>query len=858
MKQSILTAATLLVALVLFTNPLAAAEMILIDYDDGNSGNLVHDASINDGDFNTQSTTTAAVVPWVSLTSSQFLDTNPSAVGSVMNYVAMGGTDTSTWRRIGIDASGTSGYTLALGHTLKASFMIRPASGWDITDTMGLRLFYTADNTLTGTATTLAEFVFTGRNNVAWSTEVFSPVLVTDPGAVGKKLFSSIQTANPGPAATATSNNEFARMDNIFVAVETTAASPNLNVNPTFTFSNNGNTGSYVIPVANLAGDASTALNISGVTPTGAAAGDVSVTTSLATPLGVAANAAGQIAFDFTPSAGSGIYNFNLEIASDDASAASPRVVAVAITVLPSPVLAIAPSFSFTNNGTSASYSIPISNNANNGTTALTITGVNKSGVDEIDVSNLVFPASVAAGASGQITFDFTPSLGAGAYTFNLEINSDDDSAASPRVIAVAIAVQDPFIAVASNSIDFGSLANNPGTQTATLAITNNGGTTNLTINSGTSTVTGNAAFSVTSWPGPIAPGASANLELTFAPGANQGTFAGTLSIVSNDSNGTTPAIALKAFVFPGGSQVAAIDFGTASSAIATNYTRFVVSEGASQTSGGVGIQLQSKNSDLVAGTGATSGALMTDYAATTFNGGAGNYIRVILTGLNTGTLNLLSSHNYTNSLGLPINIQFGEQAGTLATIATSLNRPGTAEYSTTVETGKTYELRVLENGTANLAYISGLLLWGNAVPGDNAYGAFVTNAGLDPASTGLPNLDPDHDGVPTGIEWALGGNPNDPANPDTGRLPSPTTDGDSLTFTYLLADRATNEPNTTVFVEYGNNLIGWTKAENGVGGVTIAADSVTVPGSTEVIVDLPKTLDVGVRKLFARLCVSL
>jgi hypothetical protein len=858
MKQSILTAATLLVALVLFANPLAAAEIILIDYNDGNSGNLVHDASINDGDFNAQSTTPAAVVPWVSLTSSEFATTNPSGVGSAMNYVAMGGTNTSTWRQIGIDASGTSGYTLAVGHTLRASFMIRPAANWDTTDTMGLRLFYTADNTLTGTATTLAEFVFTGRNNAAWSTEVFSPVLVTDPGAVGKKLFSSIQTANPGPAATATGNNEFARMDNLFVAVETTAASPNLTINPTFTFSNNGNTGSYVIPVANLAGDASTGLNISGVTPTGAAAGDVTVTTSLATPLGVAANAAGQIAFDFTPSAGSGIYNFNLEIASDDASAASPRVVAVAITVLPSPVLAVAPTFSFTNNGTSASYSIPISNNANNGTTALTITGVNKSGVDESDVSNLVFPASVAAGASGQITFDFTPSLGAGAYTFNLAINSDDDSAASPRVIAVAITVQDPFIAVASNTIDFGSLPNNPGSQTATLAITNNGGATNLTINSGTSTVTGNAAFSVTSWPGPIAPGASANIEVTFTPGANQGIFAGTLNIVSNDYNGTTPAIALKAFVFPGGNQVAAADFGTASSAIATNYTRFVVSQGASQTIGGVGIQLQSKNTDIVAGTGATSGALMTDYAATTFNGGAGNYISVILTSLNTGTLNLLSSHNYNNSLGLPINIQFGEQGGTLASVATNISRPGTAEYSTTVETGKTYELRVLENGTANLAYISGLLLWGNAVPGDNAYGAFVTNAGLDPATTGLPNLDPDNDGVATGIEWALGGNPNDPANPDTGLLPSPTTDGDSLTFTYLLADRAANDPNTTVFVEYGNNLIGWTKAENGVGGVTIAEDSVTVPGSTEITVDLPKTLDVGVRKLFARLRVSL
>jgi hypothetical protein len=634
--------------------------------------------------------------------------------------------------------------------------------------------------------------------------------------------------------------------------------SPLLVVNPTFTFSNNGNTGSYSIPVSNLAGNGSTALNISGVTPTGAAAGNVTVTTSFVTPLVVAANASGQIAFDFTSTAGSGIYNFNLEIASDDASAASPRVVAVAITVLPSPVLAVASSFSFTNDGTSANYSIPISNNANNGTTPLTITGVNKSGVDANDVSNIVTPTSLAAGASGQITFDFTPSVGAVVYTFNIGISSNDDSAVSPRVIAVTIDVQDPVIAVASNTIDFGSLPSNPGAQTATLTVFNNGGATNLTIDSGTSTITGNTAFSVTSWPTPITPGGSGNIEIIFAPGANQGLFNATLNIVSNDYDGTTPAIALKAFIYPSGNQVAAIDFGTASSPVAANYTRFAVSEGASKTISGVGIKIQSKNADIVASTGATGDNLMTDYAATTFNGGAGNFISVILTGLNTGTLNFISSQNYNNSLGLPLNVLFGEQGGTLTSVVTNLNRPSTVQHSAAVESGKTYELRVLENGNANLAYISGLLMWGDAVPGGTPYSTFVTSAGLDPETTGQPNLDPDHDGVPTGIEWALGGNPNDSANPNTDLLPSSTCDADSLTFIYQLAAQATNDPGTTVFVEYGNDLIGWTKAVNGVGGVTIAEDTVTVPGYTEVTVVLPKTLDEGAGTLFARLHVSL
>lgn len=850
-------------ALPLLATQLTATEIILIDYNDGVAGDG-HDVAVNDGDFSLQNTTAAATAPWVLITTSQFQTNNASGVGSNINWVATGGSNASDARRIAIDASGTSGYTLDVGHTLNASFMIRPAANWDVNDTMGLRLFFTDDDTMGGAATTLAEFVFTGRNNATWSTETFDPVVVTDAGAVGKKLFASLQTATPG----ATVGGEFARMDNIFVSVDDTPVSPILAVDSSFSFTDTNGGGSFSIPVSHPAGaGVTTDLTISGVTPTGADAGDVAVTTSF--NLVVAPNGSSQIDFTFTPSSGVGTYTFDLEIASDDVSQSSPRVVPVQIEVLPSPALTAPDTFTALNDGTSMNYVIPISNDAANSTTALSITDVQATGTDALDVSNISFPPSVAAGASDSITFDFEPSIGGGTYTFDIVITSTDQSQSSPRSIPVTITVQDPVISVASASLDFGTFASSPGPQVLTLSVTNTGGATDLTIDSFASFIDGATEFAVTSYPGPIAPGASADIEITFTPGAAEGLFTGTLHIVSDDFAGTEPQIALRAFISPSGNNVAAVDFGTAGSPVETGYTQFIAAEAASQTIGGVGIQIVSRDGDIVGGSGAGTGSLpadlLTDYAATTFNGNNGNYISVILTGLETGSLDLVASINYPSVYGLPSNLEFGEVGGTLDPVATALNRPGEASYSTTVEAGKTYELRLTENGNANIAFISGLLLWGDSVPGGTPFGNFVSAAGLDPETTGLPGLDPDFDGVDTGVEWVVGGSANDSANPDTGKLPTGTTvnadpdndtvSSDYLLFSYRLSDAAAADAGTAVSVEYGGDLSGWTTATDGVDGVVILT---TADGYGSGIARVDVYIPVGATELFARLKVEL
>ncbi|MEX1115300.1 MAG: choice-of-anchor D domain-containing protein [Akkermansiaceae bacterium] len=621
--------------------------------------------------------------------------------------------------------------------------------------------------------------------------------------------------------------------------------------------------GSFSVPVSSPAEpDVTTPLTISGVTLSGTAAGDVTITSTF--PLVVAANGSDQIEFDFVPSNGVGTYNFNLEIASDDLSQASPRVVPVTIQVLPNPALVAPASTNLVNNGTSTNYSIAISNNAADATTALSITSVTATGFDAGDVSNITFPPSLAAGAGGNITFDFAPSAGSGIYNFEFEVVSDDQSAASPRVLLVTIDVRDPVIAVAGTSLDFGTLAANPSPQTLTLSISNTGGSAALTIDEVLTTITGSPEFTITSFPAAIAPGASDNIGITFTPGASVGQFSGTLLLVSNDSAGTQPSVKLSALVVPGGDNVAAIDFGTAISPIAPEFEQFVVTEAASKVVGGVAVAITSRDANLSSATGAQADPLYTDQAGTPFNGAGGNYISVLLTGLTDGTLNLVSFHDYNNINLLPINVLFGEQGGTLDPVATNISRPSTASYSVAVTAGKIYELRILENGNANLAYISGLLLWGDAVPGGTPFGNFVTAAGLDPATTGLPDLDPDFDGVSTGVEWVVGGSPNSPGQPDTTKLPTGTRvtadpDNDStsssyLLFSYRLTDAAANDPGTSITVETSGTLSGWATATDGVDGVEIiTTPDGFAPGVAKVDVYIPT----GPNKLFARMRVT-
>ncbi|MCX8238310.1 MAG: hypothetical protein OSB05_05770 [Akkermansiaceae bacterium] len=94
----------------------------------------------------------------------------------------------------------------------------------------------------------------------------------------------------------------------------------------------------------------------------------------------------------------------------------------------------------------------------------------------------------------------------------------------------VVSGLSDPALSV-PNPID---LVLNGGIQVIEIPINNPGQTQTLTVSA--ATFNGDPNFSVTTLPGPVTPGSSGNLVVTFDPAGNNGAFEADLKITSNDS----------------------------------------------------------------------------------------------------------------------------------------------------------------------------------------------------------------------------------------------------------------------------------------------------------------------------------
>ena len=136
-----------------------------------------------------------------------------------------------------------------------------------------------------------------------------------------------------------------------------------------------------------------------------------------------------------------------------------------------------------------------------------------------------------------------------------------------------------------------------------------------------------------------------------------------------------------------------------------------------------------------------------------------------------------------------------------------------------------------------------------------NAYA--VWSAQYPTADTTDPSSDHDKGGLPAGIEWVLGGNPTTGAD-DMMLAPSFDNTSDpngKFLFTFRSSNTAKLDPNTTMTVEYGNALTGWTSAiHQGTGANQITISELPDgSGFSRVTVALPGFLAPG-GKLFARL----
>ena len=123
------------------------------------------------------------------------------------------------------------------------------------------------------------------------------------------------------------------------------------------------------------------------------------------------------------------------------------------------------------------------------------------------------------------------------------------------------------------------------------------------------------------------------------------------------------------------------------------------------------------------------------------------------------------------------------------------------------------------------------------------------------------PALDFDHGGLPTGVEWVVGGDPTNPSD-DAGKAPTldNTSDPGNFLFVFRRTKDARDDASTSISVEYGSDLSGWHNSiDNGAadGVVTSVITNGFATDIDKVTVAIPRTHAVG-GKLFARLKVAL
>jgi len=133
-------------------------------------------------------------------------------------------------------------------------------------------------------------------------------------------------------------------------------------------------------------------------------------------------------------------------------------------------------------------------------------------------------------------------------------------------------------------------------------------------------------------------------------------------------------------------------------------------------------------------------------------------------------------------------------------------------------------------------------------------YGIWANGPFSGTLSDSSASIDFDKGGLDTGIEWVVGG---DPTNGGDDASNAPTfinSDLNHFVFSYRRRDDANLDPGTSIAVQYGTGLNGWTNAVHGVNGVSIDDSQIPEAGFRTVVVSIPKTLAGPGGKLFARL----
>lgn len=200
-----------------------------------------------------------------------------------------------------------------------------------------------------------------------------------------------------------------------------------------------------------------------------------------------------------------------------------------------------APSVGFSSNplafgavpiGTTTSQSVTVTNT---GTAPLTISQINAGGDYSAPTDDCV-GTEIASGGTCSITVDFTPSFGG---TDNGSIQLVDNTATSPDALPVTGSGAVAGITFSPSPFDLGPVS--AGSSTTGMLTVSNPGSAALNITGGSITGPNATDFGIAgpgTCTGPIAPGGSCQLQVSYAP-SGPGTQTATLTITDNTPEGS-------------------------------------------------------------------------------------------------------------------------------------------------------------------------------------------------------------------------------------------------------------------------------------------------------------------------------
>lgn len=197
-------------------------------------------------------------------------------------------------------------------------------------------------------------------------------------------------------------------------------------------------------------------------------------------------------------------------------------------------------------NGSVQTFDITLNNGGS--TNPLTVTAASFTGTHATSFTLVSLPAAIAPGANGVIKVSFDPAGISGAVDAVMEVTSN--SVINPvKLVTLSGFIHDPFVASATPRLEFGTFPVNSGPQMKTLTIRNDGAAQVLNISAITPNGPDAAAFTVGTFTGSIAPGASETVEITFDPLEADGSFLSRMSILTDDPLTPTLTVVLHAEV---------------------------------------------------------------------------------------------------------------------------------------------------------------------------------------------------------------------------------------------------------------------------------------------------------------------